>query len=258
MPHSAARGERMREFLAGWAAALGALRVAPDDVEGSIDRVLLGGEIRHRLELLARDERMLAEGGAAAALRGRHRGNARRPALHEAGRRRGDGGEPGRSGRRGGGCAGGPRVRSGLGGWSGRGGAAGPDAGHRTAGRAGSLPPTEVRWAPGTGHYAGYDPLFTWWAKQPFEEVDDALGRYVSALRAKVVGWPEDGEEPVVGDPIGADGMAADLAREMIPYTPGELIAIADREFRLVRGTDARGVARPGLRRRLEGGPWST
>ncbi|MXX36427.1 MAG: DUF885 domain-containing protein, partial [Gemmatimonadetes bacterium] len=80
-------------------------------------------------------------------------------------------------------------------------------------------------------HYAGYDPLFTWWAKQPFEEADGALGRYLSTLRVRVVGWPEGGEEPIVGDPIGADGMAADLTREMMPYTPAELIALANEEF---------------------------
>ena len=230
MPHSAAREERMREFLAGWAAALGALRVAPDDVEGSIDRVLLGGEIRHRLELLARDERTLAEvapllpfaDDIVGMLAVRHfmkpvDGEAMAASLAAL-------------------AAAAEAARETL--ESGAAWGAGPGGDGRPA-------PTPVtglravrvlsshRSALGAWyrHYAGYDPLFTWWAKQPFEEVDDALGRYLSTLRAKVVGWPEDGEEPIVGDPIGADGMAADLAREMIPYTPGELIAIADREF---------------------------
>ena len=102
-------------------------------------------------------------------------------------------------------------------------------------------------------HYAGYDPLFTWWAKQPFEEADQARDDYLSALRTQVVGWPEGGEEPIVGDPVGADGMAADLEREMIPYTPEELIAIANREFAWCEA-HAGGVARPGVRGRLEGG----
>ena len=80
-------------------------------------------------------------------------------------------------------------------------------------------------------HYTGYDPLFTWWARKPYEEADDALDRYASTLRTRVAGQQVGSGEPIVGDPIGADGMAANLAREMIPYTPEELIAIANREF---------------------------
>ncbi len=36
---------------------------------------------------------------------------------------------------------------------------------------------------------------------------------------------------PIIGDPIGRDGLMADLEKEMIPYTPEELIAIAEREY---------------------------
>src|SRR6185295_13160404 len=36
---------------------------------------------------------------------------------------------------------------------------------------------------------------------------------------------------PIIGDPIGESGLAADLAHEMIPYTPQELMAIAEREY---------------------------
>ena len=38
-------------------------------------------------------------------------------------------------------------------------------------------------------------------------------------------------DEPIIGDPIGAEGLKADLAYEMIPYTPEELIAIAEKEY---------------------------
>src|SRR5262249_37760581 len=37
--------------------------------------------------------------------------------------------------------------------------------------------------------------------------------------------------EPIIGDPIGRDGLMADLVKEMIPYTPEELIALAEREY---------------------------
>src|SRR5262249_31331271 len=42
-------------------------------------------------------------------------------------------------------------------------------------------------------------------------------------------GGQDDTEGPIVGVPIGADGLKADLALEMIPYTPAEPLAIAPR-----------------------------
>jgi uncharacterized protein (DUF885 family) len=80
-------------------------------------------------------------------------------------------------------------------------------------------------------YYAGYDPLFTWWTEQPFERFDQALGDYITFVRTEVAGIKPGEEEPIVGDPIGAEGLRSDLAHEMIPYTPAELIAIAERQF---------------------------
>ena len=231
MPYSAARQARTGEFLVGWATALDGLEVARGDVDASIDHVLLTSELRYRRELLAREARMLAEvapllpfakdildllairrfmkpvdgetvAGKLAALA---------VAVGEAERVLANGAAAGGADRGGGGQP-----------------APTPITGLRAVRVLQSYRSTLERWY---RHYAGYDPLFTWWAKKPFEEAGDALDRYLSALRTKVVGWPEGGEEPIVGDPIGADGMAADLAREMIPYTPEELIAIANREF---------------------------
>jgi hypothetical protein len=82
--------------------------------------------------------------------------------------------------------------------------------------------------------YAGYDPLFTWWAADPFKKADAALFAYGKSLREKVLGFREGqdrGDEPIIGDPIGAEGLQADLAVEMIPYSAKELVAIAEREF---------------------------
>jgi len=44
-------------------------------------------------------------------------------------------------------------------------------------------------------------------------------------------GRGDESTGPIIGDPIGADGLKADLEHEMIPYTPAELIAIAEREY---------------------------
>lgn len=79
--------------------------------------------------------------------------------------------------------------------------------------------------------YAGYDPLFTWWAQAPFGELTDALDGYRAILRGKVLGIDANDEEPIVGTPIGREALVSDLASELIPYTPEELLTIADREF---------------------------
>ncbi len=96
-------------------------------------------------------------------------------------------------------------------------------------------------------YYDGYDPLFSWWVKDPYKRLDESLKRYARALRERVVGFkpqpPADAQGgrgqdaagandgPIVGDPIGARGLREDLEHEMIPYTPQELIAIAEREY---------------------------
>jgi uncharacterized protein (DUF885 family) len=77
--------------------------------------------------------------------------------------------------------------------------------------------------------YDGYDPQFTWWMKQTYPKVDKELEDYAAALRKRVSG--EGDEDPVVGDPIGREALLDALAAEMIPYTPEELIEIANREF---------------------------
>lgn len=77
----------------------------------------------------------------------------------------------------------------------------------------------------------GYDPIFTWWTQEPYGRADSALARYQRALRIELVGQAPGAPEPIVGDPIGVEGMRADLAHEMIPYSPEELIAIGEREY---------------------------
>ncbi len=79
--------------------------------------------------------------------------------------------------------------------------------------------------------YAGYDPEFSWWTADPSRRANEAITRYAKALREAIVGQREGQEEPIVGDPIGAEGLREDLEAEMIDYTPDELIALAEREF---------------------------
>ncbi len=79
--------------------------------------------------------------------------------------------------------------------------------------------------------YDGYDPQFGWWTREPNKKLAAALTDYTKFLREKIVGYKEGEDEPIVGDPIGAGGLALDLEHEMIPYTPAQLIAVAEKEF---------------------------
>lgn len=113
---------------------------------------------------------------------------------------------------------------------------------------------------------SGYDPLFTWWAANPYQKLDESMRRYAQTIRQRIVGitvaapvvaaagGPGGGgggggggaaavaaaqaprnaasaNEPIIGDPIGAEGLAIDLRHAMIPYTADELVAIAEREY---------------------------
>ena len=108
--------------------------------------------------------------------------------------------------------------------------------------------------------YDGYDPLFTWWAGEAYHAADAGLRDYRALLRERVVGLrPEPAGEgssrgpeidsgggstpsaaagasagdssDIVGNPIGREALLGELAGEVIPYTPEELIAIAQKEL---------------------------
>jgi uncharacterized protein (DUF885 family) len=110
--------------------------------------------------------------------------------------------------------------------------------------------------------YNGYDPVFTWWNEEPYRSLDQAMSNYASFITERVVGIrPEGGptqttpnrgtggpagagqgvQRPgnarpgdasdIIGDPIGREALLSELRSEMIPYTPEELIAIAEKEM---------------------------
>jgi hypothetical protein len=80
-------------------------------------------------------------------------------------------------------------------------------------------------------YYDGYHPLFSWWAEAPYKKADEQLKGYLKLLRERVLGFKEGEDEPIIGRPVGREELLADLAFEMVPYTPEQLIAIAEREF---------------------------
>lgn len=116
--------------------------------------------------------------------------------------------------------------------------------------------------------YNGYDPVFSWWNEEPYKTLDQSLASYATFLTERVVGIKTEGTQTstpnrgpggglgggqgatgqggfqrqvttarpgdtsdIVGDPIGHDALMSELRSEMIPYTPEELIAIAEKEM---------------------------
>src|SRR5258705_6562749 len=116
--------------------------------------------------------------------------------------------------------------------------------------------------------YNGYDPVFSWWNEEPYKTLDQSLTSYATFLTEKVIGIKTEGTQTstpnrgpgggpgggqgatgpggfqrqataarpgdtsdIVGDPIGHDALVSELRSEMIPYTPEELIAIAEKEM---------------------------
>ncbi len=79
--------------------------------------------------------------------------------------------------------------------------------------------------------YDGYHPKFTWWAETPYEAVQDDLETYAQFLRREIVGVEEGAADPLIGDPIGAEALKTALRHAMIPYSPKELIALAEQEL---------------------------
>ncbi len=79
--------------------------------------------------------------------------------------------------------------------------------------------------------YNAYDPTFTWWCEAPYKSTDEALGKYSTFITEKLVGIRADDKTTIIGDPIGREALIQELQFEMIPYTPEELVEIANKEF---------------------------
>lgn len=237
-PDSPARRQRMRQFYNDWRQRLRESDFDGLSREGKVDHVLLDNHLQHQLALLDRRDRQRGEAAvllpfadrllelqdARRELRDLDNARAART-LAEAARQV----DSLRSlfepdSRASGDVA--PRPRQ-----------AAPRASRTVANRAADNADALRRSLTGWYRfYDGYDPLFSWWVRDPYRKLDSALVRYARTLRERVVGMrpgesQERNEGPIVGDPIGAEGLREDLRHEMIPYTPEELIAIAEREY---------------------------
>jgi len=79
--------------------------------------------------------------------------------------------------------------------------------------------------------YNGYDPLFTWWMPKTYKELDSALAGYAVQFKEKNDRFAAPDKSGIVGHPAGRAELIRQLKYEMIPYTPEELIDIANKEF---------------------------
>ena len=81
--------------------------------------------------------------------------------------------------------------------------------------------------------YNGYDPLFTWWVPEPYQQLisllEDLSVKIESRANTDLV--PKDDGSGIIGNPIGREAIIEELQFAMIPYTPEELIEIAHQEF---------------------------
>lgn len=81
--------------------------------------------------------------------------------------------------------------------------------------------------------YNTYDPGFTWWVPSPYQALDDALVDYskMALKKGKVMTAQKPDRSGIKGIPIGRAELIRQLQAEMIPYTPEELLKLANKEF---------------------------
>jgi hypothetical protein len=82
--------------------------------------------------------------------------------------------------------------------------------------------------------YSGYHPYFDFWVAKPRAALDAAMHKLEEQVRDAIVGSSTTGDgddDMIVGEPIGRDGLLAELEAEMVPYSPEELLRIAEHEY---------------------------
>lgn len=242
---SPSRRERFRQFYRAWQSRLRELDFDRLGQQGRIDYVLMNHTLRHELSLLDREEKNLAEAKPLVPfaqpifdlMDARRRMEVIDPAktaqalvaitkqVEEVSKAVVAGLQSDSSGR---------NRASGS-----NGAGAAPDSAprplrptkvvaHRSSEIVNTLKSTLTSWY---NFYSGYDPLFTWWARDPYRRADSIITAYHKTLRERIVGFRPGQPEPIIGDPIGRDAIIAELKDELIVYTPEELVAVAEREF---------------------------
>ncbi|MCD8739811.1 DUF885 domain-containing protein [Mucilaginibacter roseus] len=81
--------------------------------------------------------------------------------------------------------------------------------------------------------YNTYDPAFTWWVPVPYKKINGQLSSFteLASSKGKISTTQKDDGSGIKGKPIGRKALIAQLNDEFIPYTPEELIELANKEF---------------------------
>ncbi len=227
VPNSTLQLRRLKEFYQAWAAKLETMPYEQLGVEGRIDWQLMRGEMKYQAALVERAQKRRAEMApllpffdALAGLQEKRRefGKPDGPAVAAELALARTGLEAARK-----------ALEAGLGDKPAD-GALHPSkiVALRAASQLGDLGKQLQNWF---DHYNSYDPQFGWWTREPYKKLTTAMEDYTKFLREKIVGAKPGEDEPIVGDPVGADGLTGELEHEMMPYTPEELIAVAEKEF---------------------------
>jgi uncharacterized protein (DUF885 family) len=228
VPFSPARQARLRAFVQGWKQRLAEVDFAALNPEGRIDYLLLRNRLDYDLEMLAVADRRWTEIAALVPFfeslrhlqedrfdRKRADGRATATMLSATADRITELTKAlAADAPKGGGLATRPGIP--------------PVIAARAASHVDALKATLGDWY---AFYDGYDPLFSWWTSEPQGRLTKALTGYADAVRLHLAGIKPGEPAPVIGDPLLADGLRADFAYEMIPYSPDELIAIGTKEF---------------------------
>jgi len=208
---------RLKAFYQDWGRQVGALDFDRLGLEGRVDHVLLRNEVDDESKLLARNERLLAEtaplvpfASVILDLNDARLGMATLEPAKAASMLAGLAQQVENTGK---------AVEAGQ---------ATPLVAFRAQEATDDLKKVLESWYQ---FYAGYDPMFTWWAAATYKKTAHALDDYRKLLREKVLGIKAGEDDPIVGTPIGRDALVSDLASEFIPYAPEDLLTIADREF---------------------------
>jgi hypothetical protein len=229
---SAGRRERMQAFYEEWEKRLDEIDPDALSVEGAIDYVLLRNELRYRLAILAREASDFAEMASLLPF-------AETISALEESRRAGESAPPAEA------AATLDRLADEL---EERRDELEAAMAEDAPGDAGPSPVTALRASRATSELetalenwydfqAGYDPLFSWWVEAPYELMSTQLVDYQTFLRETIAGLPPEDDadgpaaEPIVGDPIGAEGLAVDIEHELLAYDAPGLIKIAEREY---------------------------
>lgn len=264
-PDSKSQRARMRAFFTTWRERLTQLDFGKLSQEGKVDYVLLDNHLRYQLELMAREDVQAQEMAPLMPFADRllELHDARRDLVSVNGQaaartlaevtRVVDSMrtllEPPAGGARAAGDSARPRVSAPK---------VSRTVGNRAADQLDQIRNVVSQWY---RFSSGYDPLFTWWAANPYQKLDESMRRYAQTIRQRIVGISvaapvvaaaggaaggggggaaaaaqaprnaASANEPIIGDPIGAEGLAIDLRHAMIPYTADELVAIAEREY---------------------------